>query len=169
MRSTTSNKVWAWIAGLGIAGLLPFFAIAGFSVLSASADQQQMAEVWIYVYGLSVVTFIGAVSFGLALADTNASDQTRIYLLAWSVCPSLLACAFLFLPQVARPFALSVIAIAALAFDFRMQPEREYSHQWMRLRSVLTAGMVLSLWTVSARGIYEVLRTQALEILFRAG
>jgi len=152
-----------------LAGLLPFFAIAGFSAFSAAPDHQQMAEVWIYVYGLSVIAFIGAISFGLALADAHASDQTRIRWLVWSVCPSLLGCAALFLPQLARPVVLSAIAIVALACDFRMQALREYSERWLRLRSVLTAGMVLSLWTVSALGAYQALNAQALEILFRAG
>jgi hypothetical protein len=169
MTRELSKRVWIWVSGLGLAGLLPFFTIAGFAAFGVSPDSQQMAEVWIYVYGLSVVAFIGAISFGFALADPHATDQTRILWLVWSVCPSLLGCAALFLPQLVRPLALSAVAIVALAFDFRMGALREYSSRWLHLRSVLTAGMVLSLWTVTALGAYQALSAQALEILFRAG
>ncbi len=169
MNAHVSPRLWTWIAGLGLGGLLPFFALAALSVLSATPEQQLMAEDWIFVYGLSIVTFVGAISFGLALADPQADERLRVRWLIWSVCPSLLACAALFLPGWCRPFALGVIAIAALAMDYLLQGALAYAKPWLRLRSVLTAGAVASLWTVSGSGLYLLLKAQSLDILLKAG
>ena len=169
MNADFSPWVWKWITGLGLGGLLPFFALAAMSVLGAAPEQQVMAEDWIYVYGLSIVTFVGAVSFGLALADSQTDERLRVNWLVWSVCPSLLACAVLFLPAWGRPFALGVIAIAALAMDYRLPGARPSATPWLRLRSVLTAGAVLSLWTVSGMGLYRVMQAHSWEMLLKAG
>lgn len=169
MRSDFSPRLWKWIAGLGLGGLLPFFALALMSVVGATPEQQVMAEDWIYVYGLSIVTFVGAVSFGLALGDRQAEEGLRVNWLVWSVCPSLLACAALFLPGWCRPFALGVIAIAALAMDYLLHSALPYAKPWLRLRAVLTAGAVLSLWTVSGFGLFLVMKANSLEMLLKAG
>ena len=149
--------------------MLPFFALAALSAWSATPEQQLLAEEGIFVYGLSIVTFVGAVSFGLALADPRADERLRVKWLMWSVCPSLLACATLFLPAWCRPFALGVIAIAALAMDYLLQGALPYAKPWLRLRSVLTAGAVASLWTVSGLGLYLLLKAHSLDILLKAG
>ena len=161
MNAHISLRLWTWIAGLGLGGLLPFFALAAMSVLSATPEHQRMAQDWIFVYGLSIVTFVGAVSFGLALADPQADDALRVKWLVWSVCPSLLACATLFLPAWCRPFALGVIAIAALAMDYLLQGALPYARPWLRLRSVLTAGAVASLWSVSGLGLFRLMQTHS--------
>jgi len=169
MNESFSPRLWKWIAGLGLGGLLPFFALAVMSVVGAAPEQQVMAEDWIYVYGLSIVTFVGAVSFGLALADSQADEALRVNWLVWSVCPSLLACAALFLPGWCRPFALGVISIAALAMDYLLHNTLSGAKPWLRLRCVLTAGVVLSLWTVSGLGIYRVMQAHSWEMLLKAG
>ena len=169
MNAHVSPRLWTWVAGLGLGGLLPFFALAALSAWSATPEQQLLAEEGIFVYGLSIVTFVGAVSFGLALADPRADERLRVKWLMWSVCPSLLACATLFLPAWCRPFALGVLAIAALAMDYLLQGALPYAKPWLRLRSVLTAGAVASLWTVSGFGLYLLLKAHSLDILLKAG
>ena len=169
MNAHVSPRLWTWVAGLGLGGLLPFFALAALSAWSATPEQQLLAEEGIFVYGLSIVTFVGAVSFGLALADPRADERLRVKWLMWSVCPSLLACATLFLPAWCRPFALGVIAIAALAMDYLLQGALPYAKPWLRLRSVLTAGAVASLWTVSGFGLYLLLKAHSLDIVLKAG
>jgi len=169
MNAHFSPRLWTWIAGLGLGGLLPFFALAALSVWSATPEQQRLAQDWIFVYGLSIVTFVGAVSFGLALADPQAGERLRVKWLIWSVCPSLLACATLLLPSWCRPFALGAIAIAALVMDYLLQGALPYANSWLRLRSVLTAGAVASLWTVSGFGLYQAMQAHSWEMLLKAG
>jgi hypothetical protein len=169
MHAALSPRLWKWINGLGLGGLLPFFALAALSVAGAAPEHQVMAEDWIYVYGLSIVSFVGAVSFGLALADSHADEGLRVKWLVWSVCPSLLACAVLFLPAWCRPFVLGLIAIAALAMDYLLQGALADAKPWLRLRTVLTTGAVLSLWTVSACGIYRLMQAHSWEMLLKAG
>ncbi len=169
MHAALSPRLWKWINGLGLGGLLPFFALAALSVAGIAPEHQVMAEDWIYVYGLSIVSFVGAVSFGLALADSHADEGLRVKWLVWSVCPSLLACAVLFLPAWCRPFALGLIAIAALAMDYLLQGALADAKPWLRLRTVLTTGAVLSLWTVSACGIYRLMQAHSWEMMLKAG
>ena len=169
MHAALSPRLWKWITGLGLGGLLPFFALAALSVAGIAPEHQVMAEDWIYVYGLSIVSFVGAVSFGLALADSHADEALRVKWLVWSVCPSLLACAVLFLPAWCRPFALGLIAIAALAMDYLLQGALADAKPWLRLRTVLTTGAVLSLWTVSACGIYRLMQAHSWEMMLKAG
>jgi hypothetical protein len=128
-------------AALGFAGLVPF---AGLAVLAAAAppDITVRAAGLQAGYGAVILTFLGAVHWGVALRDAPEVTWPR---LGWSVTPSLIGWAAL---QLAPATAL-VVLIAALAIAFaidRRSLDDDRTPPWyLRLRLALTAGAIASL------------------------
>lgn len=90
------------VAWLGYGGLIPFLAL-----LPASLFDPHHGVVWseaLYGYGAIILSFVGALHWGLAMTLPDLSERQRSALFAWSVVPALLAWpAFLFSPAFAAP------------------------------------------------------------------
>ena len=90
------------VAWLGYGGLIPFLAL-----LPASLLDPHHGVVWsdaLYGYGAIILSFVGALHWGLAMTLPDLSERQRSALFAWSVVPALLAWpAFLFSPAFAAP------------------------------------------------------------------
>lgn len=138
---------------LGLGGLLPFAALAlaaawldGDWALAAADAQVQ--------YAASILSFIGALHWGVALAaPTMSSARTRLALV-WSVMPSLYAWATVTLPRWAAGdsgaarTSLTLLAaglVLAWAVDQALYRGHPVPAWFRRLRAVLTAGATLAL------------------------
>lgn len=90
------------VAWLGYGGLLPFLVLAPASLLD-----HHHGAVWgdaLYAYGAIILSFIGALHWGLAMSLPDLSDRQRSAWFAWSVVPALIAWpAVLFSPPLAAP------------------------------------------------------------------
>lgn len=120
----------------GYGGLLPFAGCA------ALAWWSPMALAALQAYGVVILSFVGAVHWGRALAGPAPSSVDG--LIGWSVVPALLAWPLALLPVVA---ALPLLALAfALwrVFEFRYC-DRSLPRWYARLRTELTAGAVVAL------------------------
>jgi hypothetical protein len=84
-----SAKLPAAVAWLGYGGLVPFVAFCAGSLLGgAHADLSRAA---LFSYGAVILSFVGALHWGIALAAPGLATRQRAALFAWSVLPALLA------------------------------------------------------------------------------
>lgn len=125
---------------IGYAGLIPFVAaLLGF-LASGEARQAYFANQFI-AYGAVILSFVGAVHWGLALN----SGGMRIMRLAFSVLPALLAWAALLLPVAVAAWLL-LASFLLLRFWEASPPVALSMPAWYRgMRTRLTAAVVLLL------------------------
>lgn len=125
---------------MGYAGLLPFVAaLAGF-LLGDAARQQYFAQQFL-AYGAVILSFVGAVHWGLALA----SGRMRIMRMALSVLPALLAWAALLLPAAAGAWLLFAGFLGLRAWEASAPVADTLPAWYRRLRTRLTAAVALLL------------------------
>ena len=127
---------------LGLAGLIPFAAGALAVALGWHAAAFPLAA-----YGATILAFLGAVHWGLALAAPGDAAAER---LAWGVVPSLWAWVALLLPL---PVALPVLGAGILAtagLESVAARRGLVSGAWLRLRWVLSLGAAASLFIAAS-------------------
>jgi glutaredoxin len=125
---------------LGYAGLLPFLAaLAGF-LLSDAARQQYFAQQFL-AYGAVILSFVGAVHWGLALG----TGRLRIMRMALSVLPALLAWAALLLPAAAGAWLLFAGFLGLRAWEASAPVAGTLPAWYRRLRTRLTGAVALML------------------------
>jgi hypothetical protein len=130
---------------LGYGGLIPFAALAVGSLILPDTAQRLQCLMLLQIYGLSIISFVGALSWGIALVSPELEPALRTRLLIWSVVPSLIGCAsFVFTPTVGC-LILAGTAALALVFDLRMIPRLGLPAQWRSLRVHLSLGAIASL------------------------
>ena len=77
------------VAWLGYGGLIPFLALA-----AASLIDPVHAAVWsdaLFAYGAVILSFVGALHWGLAIGQPGLNDRQRSACFTWSVVPALIA------------------------------------------------------------------------------
>jgi hypothetical protein len=130
------------VAWLGYGGLLPFVVLAALvwlhAPLAAWALQAQLA------YGAVILSFVGALHWGLAVWSPQLPDGARAGRYVWSVVPALLAWVALLLP--ALPAAVLLCAGFVLHYGQDLRHARAASPRWyLPLRARLTAVATLCL------------------------
>lgn len=108
----------AWF--LGYAGLIPFLGLM-FSVVFDTplplATDLSSAD-WLLVYAAVIISFLGAVHWGVALGMRETLNDERCgWLMTYSILPSLLAWIALLLPDQVALFAVSVLIVLAYFAD----------------------------------------------------
>ncbi len=145
-----------WMEVLGVGGLIPFVGLAVMTALNSGTPLASTLAHWNLMYGVSIVSFLGAVHWGIVLA--LAGQDTPNYLagmterkfesfgLLWGVSPALMAwAAASFLPIQWALCALTLcIGVAWLVDQKILGPMRVYS-EYLRLRHVLSAGAAVGL------------------------
>lgn len=126
---------------LGYAGLIPFIALSA-ALWFVPATYQVMINQALLLYASLILTFMGAVHWGLAIQNTNPNQQHQLGI---SVIPALVAWLAFFLPEMLN-YSVLIIAFALLClFDNRMAKTGRAPSWYPRLRSPLTAVVVASL------------------------
>lgn len=126
-----------WAVGLGHLALLPFLAGAAAAWLGSAAIRP-LAQEALSAYAAVVVSFIGAIHWGLAFPQARPAPS----LLVWGVLPSLAAWAALLLAPAAGLLVHALVLAACYAVDRVVYP-RERVARWLPLRLRLTAVAVL--------------------------
>ena len=135
---------------LGIAGLLPFFFLAGAALIDPRL--RLAVHMPLVAYGAVILAFVGALHWGIAMMLPNASNGQRIFLMAWSVVPALLAWAAVLLPA-GSDLALLIAAFwVHFAFDYQLALQQPVPRWYLPLRIILTLGATLSLAAALAVG-----------------
>jgi hypothetical protein len=129
------------VAWPGYGGLLPFVALALACVLDDAAP-------WRFAllsYGALILSFVGALHWGCAIASSVLSERQRNVCFAWSIVPALLAWATFFL----TPGAASMLLAAGFGAHY-LQDRQLARHAglpaWylpLRLRLTVVASLCL--------------------------
>jgi Protein of unknown function (DUF3429) len=140
---------------LGLGGLIPFMGLA---LITTSPDpiRVEFAARGLTMYAASILTFVGALHWGVLLATPNHRLEKRGHMrYLWSVVPSLFAVACTMLPP---NWALPSLALGlALAFAVDVPMYRKQGNlQWfLKLRTLLTVVAVLSIgfawWNIRSK------------------
>jgi hypothetical protein len=142
---------WAHLLGLG--GLIPFAFLALVAV-AGDPDHARMALLAQTQYAVAILSFIGALHWGVALAGHGMSASRTRAALVWSVVPSLYAFFATIAPElVAEPavgpahatlLLLAIGFVGAWVVDRRMYRGHPVPAWFTRLRGLLTAGATAS-------------------------
>lgn len=131
------------VAWLGYGGLLPFVLLAPASLLD-----HHHGAVWsdaLVAYGAIILSFIGALHWGLAMTLPELSERQRSAWFAWSVVPALIAWpAVLFSPIVAAPLLVFGF-IAHYLQDRRLAGQANLPDWYLPLRLRLSSVAVICL------------------------
>lgn len=147
MTDTHAATVAPWATRLGYAGLVPFVALAAWTLL-ASPDQRGLPAQALLAYGATITSFLGAIHWGLAMRSEPSGDTTaQDYL--WGVVPSLVAWCALLADASIGLLILVVLLWACYAVDRNRYSAQGLRH-WlaMRLRLTLVASLSCLVATV---------------------
>ncbi|MEM8795487.1 MAG: DUF3429 domain-containing protein [Pseudomonadota bacterium] len=138
---------------LGLTGLIPF--IAGTLLVfmgGAGIVAVPQAELFLTAYGAVILSFLGGVRWGLALADPNHAAQARDQ--AFSVVPSLIGWLALLLPFSSGIGVLAVAFLIQGAWDIKTMRSGGGPQWYGTLRTILTAIVGTLLIAVFARELF---------------
>jgi hypothetical protein len=145
-----------WMNILGYAGLIPFLGLAALTGIYIGTDTANQLANYNLIYALCIVSFLGAVHWGLAISLSSQSEvsylagldpaefETRSFI--WGVTPSLLAwLAGAFSPPEFTLWVLAVILAVVWLVDQRFLKPMKAFDAYLRLRNHLTLGAILGL------------------------
>jgi hypothetical protein len=131
------------VALLGYGGLLPFLV-----ALSAIAMDPVHGVVWLALqqaYGAVILSFVGALHWGIAMTSVQLSDSQRTRAYLWSVVPALLAWPALMVTGLLASGLLVVGFTLHYFQDSRLVTKVELPAWYLPLRGRLTAFGCISL------------------------
>ncbi len=148
----TPLKRNAW--RLGAAGLIPFVALAVLA-WTGDAERARAAIAYQVQYAAIILTFIGALHWGIVLAERMLSPALTALALMWSVLPGLYAWPVALMPAQRALSLLVAGLVAAFLADAVLYREYSVPRWFIGLRFVLTAVASLALlatWFSPAAG-----------------
>ena len=138
------------VAWLGYGGLLPFAALAGIGWWAPGTPLWGTA---LLAYGAVILSFVGALHWGFAMAQSGLSAPERTRCFIWSVVPSLMAWPATLLPHVVGSVLLVAGFAAHLVQDHRLAARTSLPVWYLPLRWRLTVTACVCLavgaWAVS--------------------
>lgn len=124
---------------LGYAGLLPF--VAGLATMAwGRPEWQSVATETLRNYAAVIASFLGAVHWGVAVADNDRLARAR---LRWGITPALLAWTLLTLPDPAALLGFAVLFGLILWVDRYLLPILDTDYRQLRLRLSLVVVIVM--------------------------
>jgi hypothetical protein len=140
------NQVPPAAKWLGTIGGIPFVLLALLSTI-LDVSLREWAHFALAAYGAVILSFLGGIHWGLAIATANPgqSNGSTFVRLSISVIPSLVGwCALL----ISGPLGLTLMAsafIGLLLFDWYSSQKAQVPAWYLKLRWPLTAAVVVSL------------------------
>lgn len=148
-RGSSRPPIPAPAAWLGGTGLIPFVALAAAAAMAAPDSRGLLVE-WLIRYAAVIVTFVGALHWGVLMRQPDSRPAEQWLHLGWSVVPALGAWIALgFGPRTALA-ALMVLFALQLVMDRRLVLHHDLVAWFLRLRVRLTLVAMAALATALA-------------------
>ena len=119
---------------LGYGGLLPFIILAAATMMGLQMPFAP-AHALLIGYGAVILSFVGALHWGVQLSAQNAKPAAFI----WSVVPALIGWVALMLPAKAAALCLIAGLVMCWGYDMRLIRKKEWPSFMGALRTILTA------------------------------
>jgi steroid 5-alpha reductase family enzyme len=110
-------------------------------LLHTSGSHQDFLRHALLAYGACIVSFVGAVHWGIGISTLNKSHLG----LGWSVVPSIAAWVALSIDKSGSLVAMAAILVGCLAADLKFYKAGELPRWYFRMRIALTTIGALSL------------------------
>lgn len=135
---------------LGAGGLIPFVVLTGMVWVTDEAHRI-LAYEWLRTYAAVILSFVGAVHWGIAMLHPKMSLQDRNTVMGWSVVPGLVAWLALLAPL--RHGLAITAAMFALhyAMDRALVQRFDIPGWYIRLRGGLTVVVIAALALTAIR------------------
>ena len=139
--ATTQRAAWA----LGLGGLIPFLFCALMAAAGPVGWQAVLREALI-LYGATILSFLGAVHWGLALHARAGEERAGPARLALGVLPALVAWVATLLPPAWDAGLLVLGLLATVGVE-----------QWAALKGLVPGNYMLLRWAMTAGAIVSLL------------
>jgi hypothetical protein len=134
---------------LGAAGLVPFVALA-LMLWALPVGYTETAVQWLLAYSAIILSFVGALHWGVALVHPEMGHRERGLLMGWSVVPALVAWVALALPPLAGTLVMLLMFIVQLVADHVLVRHFPVTPWFLHLRQRLTVVVVVCLALAAA-------------------
>lgn len=135
---------------LGAGGLVPFVVLTG-ALWVAPPEYHPFLVDWLRTYAAVILSFIGAVHWGIALTHPAMNEHDRSVVMSWSVVPALVAWIGM-LMQLRTGLALTAaMFVVHYTMDRQLAARFPLPEWYMRLRGGLTAVVVVCLAFAAVR------------------
>jgi hypothetical protein len=129
---------------LGTGGLVPFVVLT--SALFALPDHARPQLLfWLTAYAAVILSFVGAVHWGIALVHAQMREPDRSLYMGWSIVPALAAWMSLLLPAKTGLLLMAATFAVHFAADRQLAQRFPVPAWYVRLRGGLTGVVVLCL------------------------
>lgn len=145
-----NEKLPLSVAWLGYGGLLPFLAFSALSLVEPA--HQTLYRGALFSYGAVILSFVGAIQWGLAMSMPELTENQRRNAYLWSVVPALIAWVTVFFGPVTSGLLLILGFLLQYWRDLALSQQFSLPRWFIPLRLRLTTTACMSL----ALGIYTV-------------
>jgi hypothetical protein len=129
---------------LGTGGLVPFVVLT--SALFALPDHTRPQLLfWLTAYAAVILSFVGALHWGVAMVHAQMREPDRTVYMAWSVVPALAAWVSVLLPAQTGLLLMAATFAVHFAADRQLAQRFALPAWYLRLRGGLTGVVVLCL------------------------
>jgi len=139
MTTNLTNKPSTTALLLGAGGLIPYIVLSSLSVFTVGTQQEYLVFS-LLAYGATIISFLGAIHWGLTIIEAS---PTRLRLI-WSVTPSLIAWLSLILNAPTGLYIQIIVLCICLLVDIKTYPRHDLS-KWLVMRFTLTLVASISL------------------------
>lgn len=129
---------------LGYGGLIPFVGLAILANFEVSHGMLYRGA--LLLYGAVILSFVGAIHWGVAMTAIDLNDHDRRVAYVWSVIPALMAWAIYILSPVAAVFVLVLGFLLQFWRDTTFGRKIVWPVWYLPLRTRLTIVAILSLF-----------------------
>lgn len=131
---------------LGYLGLIPFISLAAVAIF-APAGLRSLASEALLAYGATILSFLGGIYWGLAIASPSARSASLPLFVGVGVAPQLLGWAALLVPA-QTGFVLTAAGLLALLFADRAAVKYGLAPGWfLHLRWPLSGAAAMAMLT----------------------
>ena len=123
---------------LGFCGLVPFVTLSALSFVVSSAHRPAVTFS-LLAYGATIVSFLGAIHWGLAMVE-NVPSKRQLF---WGVLPSLLAWVSLLVQVEWGLLVVAAVLLLCLVLDYQIYPDFGLDH-WLGMRLILSIVAMIS-------------------------